>query len=76
MIDLNQILTVIKKQGATGVLAIWLYYTHSEVQDLKLRLYDCYGKTEQVIQKEIPNEISYAIIPEDYIAKSIKRKRA
>ena len=32
---------IIKKQGATGILAVWLWYTHNEVQDLKLRLYDC-----------------------------------
>jgi hypothetical protein len=44
MINIDQILTIIKKQGATGVLALWLWYTHSDVQDLKHRLYDCYGK--------------------------------
>ena len=32
---------IIKKQGATGILAIWLWYTHNEGQDLKIRLYDC-----------------------------------
>lgn len=65
MIDLNQIFTVIKKQGATGVLAIWLYYTHSDVQDLKQRLYDCYGKTSNVVTKPINDTTNFAVIPKD-----------
>ena len=65
MIDLNQILTVIKKQGATGVLAIWLYYTHSDVQDLKQRLYDCYGKASSSVTKHFKDISTVAIIPKD-----------
>ncbi len=53
MINIDQILTVIKKQGATGVLALWLWYTHLDVQDLKHRLYDCYGK-KLWVQENIP----------------------
>ena len=65
MIDLNQIFTVIKKQGATGVLAIWLYYTHSDVQDLKQRLYDCYGKANKTASKPINDDTNFAVIPKD-----------
>jgi len=65
VIDLNQIFSVIKKQGATGVLAIWLYYTHSDVQDLKQRLYDCYGKTTNVVPKSINDTTNFAVIPKD-----------
>lgn len=65
MIDLNQIFSIIKKQGATGVLAIWLYYTHSDVQDLKQRLYDCYGKTTNTATKPINDSNNYAVIPKD-----------
>ncbi len=65
MIDLNQIFSVIKKQGATGVLAIWLYYTHSDVQDLKQRLYDCYGKATNSATKQVPNDNNFAIVPKD-----------
>lgn len=65
MIDLNQIFSVIKKQGATGVLAIWLYYTHSDVQDLKQRLYDCYGKATSTATKPINDSNNYAVIPKD-----------
>ena len=40
----NQILELVKKHGAIGVLALWLGYTHFEVQDLKVRLYNCLEK--------------------------------
>lgn len=40
----NQILEVVKKHGAIGILALWLGYTHFEVQDLKVRLYNCLEK--------------------------------
>lgn len=65
MIDLNQIFSVIKKQGATGVLAIWLYYTHSDVQDLKTRLYDCYGKASSTVTKHFKDTSTVAIVPKD-----------
>ena len=65
MINLDQILTIIKKQGATGVLALWLWYTHSDVQDLKHRLYDCYGKNTNTATKSINDTTHFAIVPKD-----------
>jgi len=68
MINLTQLLEVIKKQGATGVLALWLWYTHSEVQELKHRLYDCYGKGPvSLVTKPIADSTSFAVIPKDEI---------
>ena len=67
MINIEQILTVIKKQGATGVLAMWLWYTHSDVQDLKARLYDCYGKATNTATKQFKDTSTFAIIPKDEI---------
>lgn len=72
MIDLNKIFEIIKKQGATGVLALWLFYTHTEVQELKQRLYECYGKTEQVVEKELDKETSFVIIPKDEVNEKLK----
>jgi hypothetical protein len=46
MIPITQFIEVIKKQGAVGVLALWLGYTHFEVQDVKDRLYNCLDKNE------------------------------
>ena len=53
MIPLNQFLEVIKKQGAIGVLALWLAYTHFEVQDVKDRLYNCLDRNEYYNRKPI-----------------------
>lgn len=67
----NQILEAIKKHGSIGVLALWLGYTHFEVQDLKDRLYNCLEHREQISQgrKEEPLPVkrndSLAILPED-----------
>jgi hypothetical protein len=67
-----QILDVIKKHGAIGVLALWLGYTHFEVQDLKDRLFHCLEGREQVVsrgEKENPiiprREDSLAVLPEN-----------
>lgn len=66
MIPIDKFLQTIKKHGATGVLALWLFYTHTEVQDLKLRLYDCYGKGQtSSVTKPIVDTTSFAVIPKD-----------
>jgi hypothetical protein len=65
MIDINKAFEIIKKQGATGVLALWLWYTHSDVQDLKHRLYDCYGKANNSATRQIPNDNNFAVVPKD-----------
>jgi hypothetical protein len=66
MIDITKLLEIIKKQGATGVLALWLFYTHNEVQELKQRLYDCYKK-EKVAEVLTKEHSYFAIKPEDEI---------
>ena len=65
MIDLNKVFEIIKKQGATGVLAMWLWYTHSDVQDLKHRLSDCYGKAKNTATRTINDTTHFAIVPKD-----------
>jgi hypothetical protein len=65
MLPINKYLEIIKKQGATGVLALWLWYTHSDVQDLKHRLYDCYGKSNNVVSKPINDTTNFAVVPKD-----------
>ena len=57
MMPITHFLEVIKKHGATGVLAVWLWYTHNEVQDVKLRLYACLDRQVEINnapQKEKP----------------------
>ena len=53
MIPITQFIEIIKKQGAVGVLAMWLAYTHFEVQDVKDRLYNCLDKNEYYNRKPI-----------------------
>lgn len=53
MIPIAQFIEIIKKQGAVGVLAMWLAYTHFEVQDVKDRLYNCLDKNEYYNRKPI-----------------------
>jgi hypothetical protein len=65
VIDLNKLFEIIKKQGATGVLALWLFYTHTEVQELKSRLYDCYGKGKNIVTNQIDESNNYAVVPKD-----------
>ena len=71
MMPLNQFLEVIKKHGATGVLAAWLFYTHMEVQDVKDRLYNCLDAREKITENKkekplLPKRVdSVAILPED-----------
>ena len=72
MINLTQLLEVLKKQGATGILAMWLWYTHTEVQDLKFRLYDCYGSGKQTNPRnQINDNSSFVIIPKDELNDSL-----
>jgi hypothetical protein len=68
MIDITKLLEIIKKQGATGVLAMWLWYTHSEVQELKSKLYECYGnQLATAFERSIESHSYFAIKPEDEI---------
>jgi len=68
MIPLTQFLEVIKKQGAIGVLALWLAYTHFEVQDVKDRLYNCLDKNEYYNRKPIEERQPLPIIKNDTVA--------
>lgn len=57
MIPIEQFIQIIKKQGAIGVLALWLAYTHFEVQDVKERLYNCLDKNEYIKRQPIKENI-------------------
>ena len=65
MIPITQFIEIIKKQGAVGVLALWLAYTHFEVQDVKARLYNCLDKNEYYNRKPIEERQPAPIIKND-----------
>lgn len=68
MIPITQFIEVIKKQGAVGVLALWLAYTHFEVQDVKDRLYNCLDRNEYYNRKPIEEKQPLPIIKNDTVA--------
>ena len=71
MVSIDKFLEILKKHGATGVLGLWLFYTHTEVQDLKLRLYDCYGNGRQANEhNQINDNSSFVIIPKDELTET------
>ena len=68
MIPIDKFLEAIKKHGSIGVLALWLSYTHFEVQDLKARLFACLDKQNEINQnkKEDPDQQkSVGILPNE-----------
>ena len=74
MTPINQFLSIIKKHGAMGVLALWLSYTHFEVQDLKERLFNCLENKVTLVNPEINKKNNiYATLPEKL--KYVKRKK-
>lgn len=76
MIPINQFLDVIKKHGALGVLALWLTYTHFEVQDVKDRLYNCLEKNETINRMPIEEKQPQApVLKSDTVAVVENKKR-
>jgi hypothetical protein len=74
MTPIDKFLEIIKKHGAVGVLALWLGYTHFEVQDLKNRLFNCLERKITFVDTEFNNKTNiYAILPEKF--KYVKRKK-
>ena len=65
---MTEFVTIIKKYGVTGVLALWLWHTDSRLNKVEDALYDCYK--EQSFKKASNTRIglserSYAILPND-----------
>lgn len=66
---MTEFVTLIKKYGVTGVLALWLWHTDNRLNKVETALYDCYkeqsfraGKASNKI--DLPERI-YAILPND-----------
>jgi len=60
---IDNLIEVIKKHGATGVLAVWLLVTNARVTMLESHLYECYRSkmVENVLKKK---QQLVAILPE------------
>lgn len=69
---------IIKQYGVTGLLTLWLWVTHTKVERLEAKLYDCLKESSyrgQNAQQVITHEKLYAIIPKDYLSEKIKKLR-
>lgn len=69
---------MIKQYGVTGLLTLWLWVTHTKVERLEAKLYDCLkenGYKSQRAENVITHENLYAIIPKDYLSEKIKKLR-
>lgn len=74
--SLTVLLDLIKKHGALGVLAAWLFYTNQRLTDVERELYRCYDKFQAVatdMKTRTPEKtIYFAVLPKETV---IKRKR-
>ena len=39
---MTEFVTIVKKYGVTGVLALWLWHTDNRLNKVETALYDCY----------------------------------
>jgi len=67
---MTELAAITKKYGATGVLACWLWFTNSRVEDLENKLINCYQSQARIEQLDIRNMYDVnnhlvAILPED-----------
>ncbi len=71
---MEQFLTLTKKYGVTGVLAMWLWHTDSRLTKVETELYDCYkAKVAQITQKSPELNQLFAILVDK--PKMVKKKK-
>ena len=61
---MTEFVTIVKKYGVTGVLALWLWHTDNRLNKVETALYDCYK--EQSFKQGSAN--TRIIIPERLLA--------
>ncbi len=60
---MTEFVTIIKKYGVTGVLAMWLWHTDSRLSKVEQELYDCYkAKTANIEKSYLSIQSQYAIL--------------
>jgi hypothetical protein len=74
-----EFVTLIKKYGVTGLLAVWVWTLQTEVKEMREMLVDCYQfKNHSASESNDLNtrEELYAIVPKDYISEKINKRHA
>lgn len=72
-----EFVTIIKKYGVTGLLAVWVWTLQAEVKEMREMLVDCYQVQMRTSSTELPRfekQEVYAIIPKDYINEKINKR--
>lgn len=71
------LIELMKKHGAFGVLAIWLFYTNQRLTEVEKELYRCYDKmtlTATDLKTRTPKGTTYfAVLPKEI---KIKKNKA
>lgn len=65
---MQELVTIVKKYGVTGVLCVWLWHTENRLNKVEQALYDCYK--ESTIRNQASSsfhtpERLLAILPND-----------
>jgi hypothetical protein len=76
---MTEFVTIIKKYGVTGLLAMWVWTLQTEVKEMREMLVDCYqfqnhNASESNDFKQ--RQDLYAILPKDYIDETINKRYA
>lgn len=71
---MTELASIAKKYGATGVLACWLWFTNSRVEDLEDKLINCYQSQARIEQVDLDNRYPIndplvAILPDNIVIK-------
>lgn len=74
---MTEFVTIIKKYGVTGLLAVWVWTLQTEVKEMREMLVDCYqfkdhntgDSSDSKQRKDL-----YAILPKDYIDETINKR--
>jgi hypothetical protein len=76
---MTEFVTIIKKYGVTGLLAMWVWTLQTEVKEMREMLVDCYQFQNHNASES--NDLKqrqdlYAIITKDYIDETINKRHA
>jgi len=76
---MTEFVTIIKKYGVTGLLAVWVWTLQAEVKEMREMLVDCYQfqnyKASESNDLKQRKEL-FAIVPKDYISEKINKRHA
>lgn len=74
---MTEFVTIIKKYGVTGLLAVWVWTLQNEVKEMRTMLVDCYQVQMRTAGDPMPKHKKtefIAIIPKDYISEKIDKR--